>query len=441
MHAIPRRGARAPLLLTALLVCNAPAAAGSGGAGERAVQEVLVTGWMVSGWPEEQVVTELASLGGDALPVLFGIHAGLDFGPWEGERVSFDRGPEKGAELAGRALRRMSRREVVRWLRDNVRAGAPGEARLTAAELYAALGGEEELAPCLAALGTFDEEELNEPALRRRVPACLSCFFSRVPRTALFAAKAWPTLPRHLQKVVGEALLTMEHPAALQALPALIGSGDDTRVVERMGELGQRFPWQVSRESRELVRSFLLHGDWRIRRAACVLSAQWQEVGLFEQLVALYENDPWPAVQRAAEWALHTMSGTTLQLDARGWERWLRAQEDAWKASGEELLAELASKDADVAGAALRRASKLRLYRQELAPVVAEVLFTHGGLADAVSAVLLELDSCQAVPVLVDAMESAPADRARRVAWMTLKRLTGRDLRIDDPAWSGMVAE
>jgi hypothetical protein len=447
------RAQRSLLALAAVLSLGLPArAGGANGAGapgedaasvsiEAALREVLVSGWMVAGWPEEQVVAELVSIGPRAIAKLFAIHAGLDFEPWEGEGLSFDRGPERGAFLAGRALCALPRREVVAFLRQHARPTDPPEVRLSAIGLYAALGSLEELVPTLALVGSFSEEDLASPTLRTRLPQDLTRLFERVPRAALDTASACSALPAAVRRPVSEALLAFDHPCAIEALPAMLGTSveDDVRVLERLAELGERYPWRLSAIEPDFVAGLLRAGDWRIRRAACVLAGRWQEAELFEALVRLHEQDPQPAVQRAALFALHTLSASKLELDGTGWERWLTAQKSAWDRESAGLLEELASSDPARVSQALRRASQFPLHRRETAPLFAAVLFHHTSLAETVSAVLVEAQARQAVPTLVDVMGRAVDPRARMVAWMTLKRLTQREARIDDPSWVALV--
>lgn len=445
------RGAPARRTLVALgaaLLLGAPlGAAGERGApGEpvdAALHEVLVAGWMVAGWPEEQVVSELVSIGPRAIGKLFAIHAGLDFGPWEGEGLSFDRGPERGAFLAGRALCQLPRRDVVAFLRANARPADAAEVRLAAIGLYTAIGSTDELAPCLTLVGSFSEEDLSGLLLRKRLPQDLTGMFERLPPSALLAAGTYGALPPAVRRPVFEALFAFDHPLAIEALPAVLGTDAelDVRVLERLGELGQRYPWRLSLEQSELVAEVLRDDDWRIRRAACVLAGHWQAIELFETLVRLHELDPQPAVRRAALWALHTLSASRLDLDAAGWERWLAAQTEAWEREGPALSEGLACEDPVRVGQSIRRACQLPLQRRETAPLVAAVLFRHPGLAETVSSVLVEEHGQCAVPTLVDAMESALDPRSRLVAWMTLKRLTGREAPMGDPSWTALVAE
>ncbi len=440
-----------PICLLAALLLAGPAAArpsaadrpGAGRPADEALREILVSGWMVAGWPDEQVVAELASIGSPAIESLFAIHAGTDQRLWEGEGLSYDRGPERGAYLAGRALCEMPRRDVLAFLRARVRPADALDVRLAAVGLYAALGTAEDLAPCLALVGSFGEEELNGPALRRRVPADLARLLARAPRAPLAAAGAYAGMPLPVRRMVLDALLALDQPGALDALPSVLGvdAKDDVRVLERLGQLGELFPWRLAEAQSELVGELLRDEDWRIRRAACVLAGSWREGERFDLLVGLFEHDPQPAVQRAALWALRALSASALDLDGEGWRRWHTAQSETWQREGEAIAAGLSGGDAAQASQAIRRAAQLPLQRDRTAPLVARVLARHPGLGETVSAVLVAGAERRAVPSLVDVMEAAPDPRARVVAWMTLKRLTGRDERMDDPSWTALVSD
>ena len=430
--------AGATVLLTA-----APAAA-LGGNPKQQVHEIYTDGWMRSGWSDAEVVEELVAVGPGAIPSLFDIHAGQDFGPWkaEGAGLDFERGPEQGARLAGLALASLPGPRVVAFLNGRVRTKDPAPARLATLGLYSALGAGDELSRCLDLVASFSEEErLRDVAIRRRLPADLAALFENAPSAALEAASSFADIDEGARGIVVEAFFLMEHPVGLDALPVLLGKDAklDVRVVGRLSELGHLYPWRLYDDHAVLARDLLKQSSWTARRAACVLAANWHQHRLFPQLVALFENDPQPAVQRSALWALHELSRTKLDLDAKGWMGWYGTQRHTWDEEVDRLADDLRSGEPGVVTEAMRRLSQFPLHRHEAAELIVSVLPRHLALADTFASVLIELDSRHVVPQLVDALEGVDDERARELVWRTLKHLTERDLAIDDPSWTELA--
>jgi HEAT repeat protein len=336
--------------------------------------------------------------------------------------------PQRGLLLAALAqLPRASlRAELERRLAPaDELAGAP--LRVAALHVFALAGGAADLAR-LAALAPRVDEELPVPAAE-----------------ALRAAYAGILRGEPGLLARGLALLRGCDTAAASQFLFALGDLHDKRALPLLEDCMRSRP-ELAQQAIGLLAQLGRSDDPDFdRRVAAWLAgeldnarSEWtraalRALGVFDdgrQVPALLEelDAPHPGLREAALDSLRQVSGLKLGGSAAAWREWY-ADESAWQESGEPAARlELASnQDARVARA-LDQFAAHRLFRDERAPALLEVL-ENGSPAMRILAcsALARLGSQVALPALVDNLSSEPSALAD-AAWRAACTLSGQTL-------------
>jgi HEAT repeat protein len=118
------------------------------------------------------------------------------------------------------------------------------------------------------------------------------------------------------------------------------------------------------------------------------------------------------------------------------WQAWFDTQYTWWQANRDRLEEELRSRDPGHVLAAIKVLSERRLFRHEVAEVIAAVVdHPRASIARTACTSLERLGSRRVVPPLVAALERSD-ESVREAATQALCTLTGADLPADAEAWA-----
>lgn len=241
------------------------------------------------------------------------------------------------------------------------------------------------------------------------------------------------TLDAPRVQLVVDAVALRGDPEGAWLLVTLLGSDDgvDQRILATVGELGAARPWVPLGISTRRLRSYLDHGDWRLRREAAVTLARLHDLDSFPDLLELLEDEN-AAVRGGAAWALGLLSGSSATRDAATWWEWFEGESD-WRRNDSALvLARLHDSDPAVVLDAARELTRHPLYRHETAADLAAVVGDLPPEAATEVCLLLEaLGDPRACPELARALMQVDGE-LQPVVGATLQRLSGVNLPADD---------
>jgi len=205
-------------------------------------------------------------------------------------------------------------------------------------------------------------------------------------------------------------------------------------VLEALTLLGERFPWRVGDEVAARLRPALGRGTPHVRAAVARSLGRIGDVSSLRGLVAeLEESDP--ALTRAAQWALRTISGEKRISTPEDWQRWFEAESSWWQEHGRGSLEAIDPAQPERLSEALRELLDHPLARESTVDALSGAMAELDPAAKLVACgALARLGSRRAVPCLVECLYD-PAEELRRTAWQALRSLTGEDLPPEPQLW------
>lgn len=434
-------------LFAAAAALGLTATVGHAGGGDLAgVRAVLEKPYASDSRSQDEVIDELASLGQGALPAMFRLYCGEGWEEFFGDEEEIDVDelwcpPDRIHDLLLPALGRMPARHVVEHLRTAAAAEAPHETRLAAVRVLGELGSVEALEPLLRLGEDFGPLGLRYRSVQKPMEEALTAVFDGDPtRSARELAGRVGEASDGVLSLVVTALGRAARPELLTVFGTLVrGEGEvGLHALEVLADFVGRAPWRFDDAPADLARGFLVHEDWRYRRAAAFTLAQIGDAESFPRLILLLDDGSQP-VASAAAWALRTLSGVEHPESSTAWLDWYSEQTIWWHEHEDELYDGLHSRDPRSVGEALRAFYEHPLFRDAAARELVKLLDSSDEtvVLTALSG-LRDLRSQRVVPELVWLVESRN-DRVRAAALETLGRLTGAELPPSRDAWRSYV--
>ena len=174
------------------------------------------------------------------------------------------------------------------------------------------------------------------------------------------------------------------------------------------------------------VRARLRSSAPGLARLAALALGRLEDGESLPELIDLLDSED-ALEARAALDALRWISGSDLGRTSDAWRRWLRGEEGWWQAAAPTQLDALSSGDRLAVHRALLELRRHPLFRHELAPEVAQLLYEEDEvLAVAGCETLAALGSREALPALFEAL-ALPEGALHDAALRTLQAMARRD--------------
>jgi HEAT repeat protein len=406
--------------------------------GLAAVRAVLRRSEGATAARDDVLVRRLVALGSDAAPTLFSLATGAGIEALMGDGDDDEAWmcpPDHVSGLALAALADLPAVPVREFLRSQCRAQPSPEVRLVALEVLGRQASAEGLDLCFELLEASGDELENRSLLAAGSEALLS-----MVRKDSAAAAALERLVGGAsvttQRLVCEALAQCNRPAAVRILAKLFGRDPelDLAVLEALTRIGERFPWRVGDDVATRLRPALGRGTPALRAGVARALGRIGDVSSIGALVGQL-SDADPSIQRAAQWALHEISGETRTRTPEEWQRWFQAESSWWKEQGPGWLEAIDPDEPARLSEAMRELVHHPLARESTVDALAEAM---SGLDPAAKLVatgaLARLGSRRAVPALIECLYD-PSAELRTSAWQALRSLTGEDLPAEPQLW------
>lgn len=348
--------------------------------------------------------------------------------------------PDLITEVATRALMSCSERRVVRgiveWLEEE---RAPGEV-LSAVRVLGDIRATSGLDIILDLASLFDRTQMRSHPVRRGFLNALTKLLLEDP----FALQAiQDQIGEYNLDVLGllaESIERADQPDTLFVVVQLFGFDRrlDERLIAVAGSIASRYPWRVQFDVKPFLRQQLDSHEPKLREAAIHSLALLGDPESFMRFTELL-NDTDPKIQRAASWALKSLTGNHLQRHRDAWNSWYDAELERFAANMEACDRQLDDSRAAVALDAMRLLGQHKLFRHEVVTVIVEAL-RHPEPEIVVTAcqTLQRLGSCEAVPFLADVLFERD-EGVRNAACQALRALTGKTFSADPESWEQFV--
>jgi len=348
--------------------------------------------------------------------------------------------PARITGTAAAGLAQCSERRVIRdlekWLEDD---RAPGEV-LSAVRLLGEIRATSAVDLVLDLASLFSREQLRSHPVRRDFTTALS-------RLLVEDALSLQTIQNDVGdynidvlELLADAIERADEPDSLFLVVQLFGFDRrlDVRLIAVAGSIASRFPWRVQFDVKPFLRRQLDSHDIELREAAIHSLALMGDPESFTRFTELL-SDVDPKIQRAASWALKSLTGNHLQRHREAWNNWYDAELERFAANMEACDRQLDDSRAAVALDAMRLLGQHKLFRHDVVTVIAEAL-RHPEPEIVVTAcqTLQRLGSCEAVPFLADVLFERD-EGVRNAACQALRALTGKTFSADPESWEQFV--
>lgn len=308
--------------------------------------------------------------------------------------------------------------------------------RRTALDLLAEAGTERELALVLAFGRPLESERRLFGADLRAFEESLRRFLLRNQAALRSLPGALAALSRFERAPVVRAAAATNTQRAMEALTEMfrIAPEIDALVLSSLGRMARSVPHPISEQVRACVRGFFSSSHVLLVQEAILAAGELEDCEAVPALLDLLESGD-GSLREVAGQALREITRLSLGPDSGPWRDWYEAEMDWWSSESEELLSDLTSGAPAAAAKAIVGIAHRKLFRHELARALVGCLARpEAGLVRLSCRALGEMRSASAVEALVDSLEHEDAS-IRHEAWMTLRRITNRDLPPDPSAW------
>lgn len=332
------------------------------------------------------------------------------------------------------ALGRLPWSEVALALEARRTAAADVPTRLAAMEVLATLGRSEDVRALLAWAQLEGKTDRVAAEVRTALTARLDELIQRQPDALRDLHGALVALNRSLLTPVLQGLARRPSAARLVALGELLSTVPalDPYVLAEIGHMAPRARVVPRASTRARVRRYLDSLDPVLVHEAIAAAEHLCDREAIPELIELLESSDRFAAQRAHQ-ALVAITGQQLSKAPNAWLEWHAAVSDWWQGEAPKRLVVAVSGPPGAASLAIQELAKLRLYRDELAPLLAPCLQREEvELVLLACATLGHLGSLSSVEPLLDTLVDPNLD-LRRAAYQALRRITRED-HGDDPA-------
>lgn len=358
--------ALALLLATALLAAHP-----SSGGHERALR-LLREAAVAPAVDPELLRRELASAGGEGVPVLF---AALDLRVLPADDVEARLlplpPPVLGAVWA--AFADSDTAAVRAHLARLAKSDYPEHTRATAVRLLGGVGDTQDLAliGALAMAGAAGPGDEMRAAFREG----LARLFERKPASARWSHELFAAVPGTLWVPFLDAVSALPAHERLGVLAGLLRRVPDAdiHVLREITALGRRGRGTHDEYVRGNVRDYLMAVDEALQRSAIEAAGALGDEDSVPQLIRLCESRS-AGVVSSARWALLQITGNDFGTSAQRWQAWYDGEVRFWREESHAWLAGLRALDPAQVAASLTKLAHHGLYRSEIAAAVVPVL-------------------------------------------------------------------
>lgn len=395
---------------------------------------------------EEDVSAELAALGPDAIPTLFGILSGTLEGPLPSAReegssqriVEVDALPafphQDGIVLY--ALSRLPSGRVIEDVTSAALARPSLDVRLVAMRVLAQSDDVTAAEAWLAITAEIEEIMLLRPYVQGPVEGALADILARNHSGFARLVPHMKQMPRKLAPLVARAVAVAGRAQGIDVLTSMLGRDRDLDLVllPQIANLSESAIGGLSDDQFSWIRPFLGDEDWRVRREAVLGLGRMQDFRSYAEIIGRL-SDEQRLVQQAALWSLRKMSGRNFEEDGERWRAWFSEESQWFETRGVVLIENLRDADPAVVVEAVRELVQRPLFKHEIAEAMAVTLHNSNPLVViGAAAALAELGSVRAVRPLCEALSLSDAE-ARRAAHAALSRLTGQTWPLESEEW------
>jgi HEAT repeat protein len=285
---------------------------------------------------------------------------------------------------------------------------------------------------------------LHSPTARRTIVDALTELLSDDFSVWADLPGAWATgHPEYVRLLMEAAVATGRQEAASLLVDLAVSqdvakAGLTSDVLRELARYAEARPWAFRADPRPAARRLHAHEDWRVRRVALAASASLHDAEALDAMIAALD-DGQASVRRAAELALHSLTGSTSPEGSAGWRSWKARQVAWWRDVGEEHLRALEDGDLERATTAMRELGGRPVFRDPVRSALERALWRDDvAIAVAAARTLQSSGYAESVPALADLLYESD-EQKREAAWHALRTLTGADLPPDPARWEQYV--
>ncbi|MBL8693293.1 MAG: HEAT repeat domain-containing protein [Planctomycetes bacterium] len=182
------------------------------------------------------------------------------------------------------------------------------------------------------------------------------------------------------------------------------------------------------------IRQRLMASLPEVRREAALVLGRLADVSSVPELLRRLTDDH-EGAREAAHWALKSITGLRLSLDAERWQRWHEGELAWWQSRGEDLVAALESAPRPQTLAGIREAAARRLFRHQIAERLVDLLSSDDReVVVAAAGALGSMGTRIALQPLIQLLDH-DEDSIQSAAWLALKAITGLALGRNSAEW------
>lgn len=171
-----------------------------------------------------------------------------------------------------------------------------------------------------------------------------------------------------------------------------------------------------------------------VRREAALALGRLADATSVPELLRRLSDDN-EGAREAAHWALKSITGLRLSLNAERWQRWHEGELAWWQSRGEDLVDALESAPRPQTLAGIREAAARRLFRHQIAErLVALLRSDDREVVVASVGALGSMGTRIAVEPLIELLDHGD-ESIRNAAWLALKAITGLTLGHNSAEW------
>ena len=325
------------------------------------------------------------------------------------------------------SLTRLDRGVVVDHLARRAGGDAPLEVRLGAARLLGDSGHPRAADVLLQIASGIEPIHLERAYVRQAFEQPLANALAADPRADSALKGRVSRYGPQVRDMLLRAAVQADTSATRRFLCGRLTAGEEEQaVVLRAIAAAPPGAYQVAPDQLGHVHMRLRSLEPGVARLAALALGKLEDREAIPDLIRMLDSED-ALEAKAARDALRWISGCDLGSTAAAWQRWLLAEQGWWSGAAAEHLQGLHSGDRRTVHVALTELRRHPLYRHDLAPEVAQLLYeTDEALAIAGCEALAALNSREALPALVESL-ALPDGDLRWAVISALQSMARRD--------------
>jgi HEAT repeat protein len=354
----------------------------------------------------DELTERLGSLPPDEVPGMFAILEHGTVPDSAGESLAVD--PWRLEALLG-AFARVSPTAVRKHLRGLAAQATAESTRETAVLVLGEMGTRQDALLLVRVAAPADRARPVGRALQQAVTDALARMIVRDEQTIWTLREVYDQCHEGLLATVPRAVRAAQPPEGLQILAELLGRAPaaDALILAELGHFGESVGVAIDPMVREEVRAYLGRADAHLVQGAALAAHKLDDTDAVRDLVRLMRHHD-ENVRRTADLALRRITGRDFRGDAERWEVWYAEQLHWFATSARELIDDLDLGEKALVARALNELATRRIFRDELAAPVIDVLRNPDtGLAVVACSVIGKLGLRSAAPELIELAEHA----------------------------------